>query len=319
MNGHAFQDSQRFVLAMSTKTHILQYTQTRLIYDGTLFIKCEIITDMPICFNTAHTEKRNFGSSRCASRILKISHQQLQEMPQVVAKRKKSIFLDPNRVPVALYIPNLVGYLRFIFLFAFLFYFSKSVSVKLNARRRFVFNTKPFEQEYDLAAYSLLTSLALDFIDGPLARRFDMCSQFGDLRHVVIISAITVVFPRQNSTQLFGRVNMIVNTVHCLAALIYMGKFGHYFKHSKSGRNIVMDVIESNNYWNIASVLWGCNYMAVPLIKLSYASSHGLSPTESTGFVNICDFLGMCVAASHSSCLRRCVFVCVIRRRSSSW
>ena len=222
-------------------------------------------------------------------------------MPQVVAKRKKSFFLDPNRVPVALYIPNLVGYLRFIFLFAFLFYFSKSVSVKLNARRRFVFNTKPFEQEYDLAAYSLLTSLALDFIDGPLARRFDMCSQFGDLNDHVCdhLTMIAAVYFTTDTTQLFGRVNMIVNTVHCLAALIYMGKFGHYFKHSKSGRNIVMDVIESNNYWNIASVLWGCNYMAVPLIKLSYASSHGLSPTESTGFVNICDFLGMCVAASY--------------------
>ena len=59
-------------------------------------------------------------------------------MPQVVAKRKKSIFLDPNRVPVALYIPNLVGYLRFIFLFAFLFYFSE-VIVKISIR--FAFNT----------------------------------------------------------------------------------------------------------------------------------------------------------------------------------
>ena len=173
----------------------------------------------------------------------------------------------------------------------------------VNKRSTFVsFSIKPFEQEYDLAAYSLLTSLALDFIDGPLARRFDMCSQFGDLNDHVCdhLTMIAAVYFTTDTTQWFGCVNMIVNIVHCLAAIIYMAKFGHYFKHSKSGRNIIMDVIESNNYWNIASVLWGCNYMAVPLIKLSYASSHGLSPTESTGFVNICDFLGMCVAASYT-------------------
>ena len=142
-----------------------------------------------------------------------------------------------------------------------------------------------------------------------------MCSQFGDLNDHVCdhLTMIAAVYFTTDTTQLFGRVNMIVNTVHCLAALIYMGKFGHYFKHSKSGRNIVMDVIESNNYWNIASVLWGCNYMAVPLIKLSYASSHGLSPTES----RLRKYLRLpgvrrCVVHCLAPCL--CVFIVAVRR-----
>ena len=218
--------------------------------------------------------------------------------------KKKPIFVDPNRIPVALYIPNLVGYLRFIFLFGFLYYFKNSVKSFVLFFTSFYGTNHPtqFEQEFDLAAYSLLTSLALDFIDGPLARRFDMCSQFGDLNDHICdhLTMFAAVYFTTDTNQLFGRVNMIVNTVHCLAALIYMARFGHYFKHSKSGRNFVMNIIEANNYWNVASVLWGCNYMAVPLIKLSYASSHGLSPTESTGFINICDFLGMCVAASYT-------------------
>lgn len=129
-----------------------------------------------------------------------------------------------------------------------------------------------------------------------------MCSQFGDLNdhvcdHLTMMSA--VYFTADTRTE-FGCLNLAVNAIHCVGALIYMARFGHYFKHSKTGRNIVMNMIESNNYWNICSVLWGCNYMAVPLIKLSYASSHGLSPVESSGFVDICDFLGMCVCASYT-------------------
>ena len=137
-----------------------------------------------------------------------------------------------------------------------------------------------------------------------------MCSQFGDLNDHVCdhLTMIAAVYFTTDTTQLFGRVNMIVNTVHCLAALIYMGKFGHYFKHSKSGRNIVMtDRIGTPLEHRIG--FKGLQLHGSTTDQISYASSHGLSPTESTGFVNICDFL-LCVARCTKAVSHR-VYVCV--------
>ena len=129
----SFQIHQRFVLATwLTKTHVLQYTQTPFpSTNGTphssqnAYYWYSTATASTQLFS--HRETEFFGAELALTplAILKY-HINNKEMPQVVAKRKKSIFLDPNPVPVALYIPNLVGYLRFIFLFV-LFYFSKSV------------------------------------------------------------------------------------------------------------------------------------------------------------------------------------------------
>lgn len=122
-----------------------------------------------------------------------------------------------------------------------------------------------------LAVRMLSLSLALDFIDGPLARRLGMCTQFGDLLDHVAdhITMWWLVYITTSST-----LNSLVNGLHCAVALLYMAKEGHYFKHSQGG-NAVTKLIESNNYFNMPSLLWNANTWVIPLMKLSYALEHG--------------------------------------------
>ena len=124
-------------------------------------------------------------------------------------KRKVSLVLDPNRVPVPLYLPNLIGYLRWIFLFLFLW--------------------TPYES---LGCISLLISMSLDFIDGPIARKFKMCSTFGDLNdhlcdHVTMLAAIMLT---TDTNEYFGFVNVTVNAIHCIVAFFYMISRGLLFR-----------------------------------------------------------------------------------------
>ena len=57
---------------------------------------------------------------------------------------------------------------------------------------------------------------------------------------------------------------------------------GHYFKHSERG-NIVTRTIEANNYWNMASMLYAANCILIPLVKLSFAGHHGMTPPDASG------------------------------------
>ena len=70
------------------------------------------------------------------------------------------LLLDAKRLPIALYLPNLIGYVRVISLVVALMEEDPSSSTAIRA---------------------VVLSLALDYIDGPIARRLDMCTQFGDL------------------------------------------------------------------------------------------------------------------------------------------
>ena len=54
---------------------------------------------------------------------------------------------------------------------------------------------------------------------------------------------------------------------------------GHYFKHSEKG-NVVTRAIEANNYWNLPSLLYCANYILLPMVKLSFAGTHGIQPRE---------------------------------------
>ena len=68
------------------------------------------------------------------------------------------LLLDAQRLPVALYLPNLIGYVRVVALIVALLEEDPSSSTAIRA---------------------VVLSLALDYIDGPIARRLNMCTQFG--------------------------------------------------------------------------------------------------------------------------------------------
>ena len=82
------------------------------------------------------------------------------------ARKKKAggnkpfILLDPKRMPFWLYAPNLLGYIRVATL---------------------VYAMYESDPGSSMAATCLALSLAIDYVDGPCARRFDMCTKFGDL------------------------------------------------------------------------------------------------------------------------------------------
>mmetsp|Transcript_16114 Transcript_16114/g.19975 ORF Transcript_16114/g.19975 Transcript_16114/m.19975 type:complete len:219 (-) Transcript_16114:1036-1692(-) len=181
--------------------------------------------------------------------------------------------LDPDRMPFWLYVPNLVGYLRWVCLFAAM-----------------------YAPDTHTGLWCLTASLVLDFFDGPLARRYNMCTQFGDLLdhicdHVTIVWAVYMTSSRE--------INVAVNVVHFVVTITYMAYYGHYFKHS-SRRNKIAAAIEQNNYWNIYSVLWAGNSMVIPLLKMSYALDHGISSQAETTFVTVLDMLGMLVCAAYT-------------------
>jgi len=214
--------------------------------------------------------------------------------------RRPSLVFDADRMPVWLYLPNLIGYLRWLFLFVFVYYMHVSTTTTAEESTR---ERRSTTIEY--AMWSLLISLGLDFIDGPVARRYRMCSQFGDLNdhvcdHITMFLGIAYTSIFRGPGAWFGTINILINAIHASVALFYMFLYGHYFKHSKMKGNFVTRNIETNNYWNIFSVLWAANYMIVPLVKMSYAASHGLEINAATPFLTFFDGLGMCVCAAYT-------------------
>ena len=112
--------------------------------------------------------------------------------------RKMPSFLDPNKIPFYLYLPNLMGYVRVITLLMAM--------------------CDPVSH----SAYSIIClciSLVLDFFDGPAARRLGMCTQFGDILdhvtdHVTMFYMVWITSASQ--------INLWVNGLHLVATLGYM-------------------------------------------------------------------------------------------------
>mmetsp|Transcript_15859 Transcript_15859/g.50109 ORF Transcript_15859/g.50109 Transcript_15859/m.50109 type:complete len:206 (+) Transcript_15859:28-645(+) len=183
-------------------------------------------------------------------------------------------------LPWPLYLPNLIGYVRVITMVAAML------------------ESDPGSEK---AMWLLLLSLALDYIDGPCARAFDMCTQFGDLLdhytdHVTMQWLVYVTA----SAGPFGRANLAVSTLHNGVAFAYMALRGHYFKHSERG-NIVTRTIEANNYWNMASMLYAANCILIPLVKLSFAGHHGVTPPDASApLIDVVDAVGGLVTLSYS-------------------
>ena len=76
---------------------------------------------------------------------------------QPVADKKSA---KKKKLPVVLYVPNLIGYVRVITL---------------------VMGAMAESPASNTAIWCLTISLVLDYIDGPAARYLNQCSQFGDL------------------------------------------------------------------------------------------------------------------------------------------
>jgi len=178
-------------------------------------------------------------------------------------------------VPFWLYVPNLIGYVR--------------VAALIIA----MLQSDPGSA---LAVRMLFLSLALDFIDGPLARKLNMCTQFGDLLDHVCdhVTMCYCVYITTNSN-----VNNVLNFVHMVVTLGYMAYYGHYFKHSADG-NMVTRAIEANNYFNMPALLWNANTCIIPLVKLSYSVEHGLSRFATTELLDILDVLGCAVTIGYT-------------------
>ena len=159
---------------------------------------------------------------------------------------------------------------------------------------------RAFEDDPDealLALRMLMLSLGLDYIDGPIARRLDMCTQFGDLLdhvadHVTMFWLVYITSSWQ--------INVWANALHCAVALGYMAYYGCYFKHGGQP-NWVAATIEANNYWNLASMLYCANCILLPLTKLSLAQAHGMKPFAATSpLIDLADMLGAAVTLSYS-------------------
>mmetsp|Transcript_18404 Transcript_18404/g.58801 ORF Transcript_18404/g.58801 Transcript_18404/m.58801 type:complete len:211 (+) Transcript_18404:28-660(+) len=178
-------------------------------------------------------------------------------------------------LPWPLYLPNLIGYVRVITMVAAML------------------ESDPGSEK---AMWLLLLSLALDYIDGPCARAFDMCTQFGDLldHYTDHVSMFWLVYITSTST-----INVAVNAAHAVVACGYMARCGHYFKHS-SGGNYVTRLVEENNYFNMPAMLWNANTVLIPLVKMSYHIEKGLPQKDSTLLINIFDALGGLVTLSYT-------------------
>lgn len=191
------------------------------------------------------------------------------------------LLLDPGRLPMFLWAPNLIGYVRFVALIL-------AVLAK--------------DQTSAYALRLLVLSMVLDYFDGPVARALDMCSQFGDiLDHVCDhLTMAWLVYLTSDGGTLFGAVNNGVSVLCNLGiALGYMAFTGHYFKHA-SAANAITQAVEMNNYWNMISVVWAANQIIIPVIKLSYHVDRGLGPTESTEIMMGVDALGCLVTIVYS-------------------
>lgn len=205
------------------------------------------------------------------------------------AKPRPILLLDPTRLPVVLWPPNLVGYARVALL---------------------VMGMCAEDRTGTHAIRCLLLSMALDFIDGPMARKFGMCSQFGDILdhvtdHVSMFWFIHITTPplgepcpeigpvlglTPNLMFAWMKLNWVINLLHFLGTLSYLACFGCYFKHGRG--NLVSRSFEANNYWNLQSILWSVNSWVLPLIKMSYKSSHQIHVYQTTELLFIGDVFG---------------------------
>ena len=180
-----------------------------------------------------------------------------------------------QRLPVALYIPNLIGYVRVLSL---------------------GYAAAQDDPGSNKALWGLVLSLALDYIDGPAARKFNMCTRFGDLLdhytdHITMFYLVYITSASQ--------LNVMVNALHCAVACGYMAVRGHYFKHSAGG-NAITRIVEENNYFNMPSMLWNANTVLVPFVKLSYHIEQGLPRKGTTKLIDLFDYLGLCVTLAYT-------------------
>jgi len=147
-----------------------------------------------------------------------------------------------------------------------------------------------------LSLRALVLSLALDYIDGPIARKLGMCTQFGDLLDHYTDHLTMAYLVYLTSA---WRVNVAVNALHCAVAFGYMAYHGCYFKHL--GRpNAVCAVIEANNYFNMPAMLWNGNTVIIPFVKISYMLEFGVPLKQTTELVNAFDVLGLLVTGAYS-------------------
>ena len=185
------------------------------------------------------------------------------------------LLLDSKRMPFWLYLPNLIGYVRYLTLFLAMV---------------------EEDPASDHAMKMLALSLFLDYLDGPAARRFDMCTQFGDLLdhfcdHITIMWCVHVTTA--------SAVNWWVNLVTTAATLLYMVATGHHFKHNSTS-NVVTATVEANNYFNMPSILWNANTCVVPLVKMSYHASYGIGLKDSTPLLDVVNYMGLLVTAAYT-------------------
>lgn len=187
-----------------------------------------------------------------------------------------------DRLPLLLWFPNLIGYVRVITL---------------------ILAVLAPEAASTYALWMVTISLVLDYFDGPCARHMNMCSQFGDLldHYTDHATMMWLVWCSTSYEQFgWGQINVAISAVHNGVAFVYMAVRGHYFKHSERG-NMVTRNIEANNYWNLVSVLYAWNCILLPVVKLSFAQAHGMQPAAATApLLDVADVLGACVTLSYS-------------------
>lgn len=151
------------------------------------------------------------------------------------------LLLDPARLPVILWLPNVIGYVRIATLIAAM---------------------RAADPTSEFALNMLVVSFALDYFDGPAARAFNMCSQFGDvLDHVT--DHVTMTWLVWLTSASPYNVNFCISAAANAIAILYMCFHGHYFKHSAKP-NFVQRTIEENNFWNLPSLLWAANTIIIP-------------------------------------------------------
>ena len=200
--------------------------------------------------------------------------------PTAKATAKATAKTLNHKLPLLLWPPNLIGYVRVVTL----------ILAMLDP-----------DPASSFAVWMVTSSLVLDYVDGPCARRLNMCSQFGDLLdhytdHVTMLWLVAVT----SGSGLWGQANFAISTLHNCIAFVYMAAYGHYFKHTATG-NFWTRTIEANNYWNFASILYCANCILLPLVKLSFAGSYGLrAHAVSTPLIDLSDQIGAVVTLSYS-------------------
>ena len=195
------------------------------------------------------------------------------------APPRPHLLVDPSRLPVALWAPNLLGYVRVLALVGALLCADRTSERALNC---------------------LALSFSLDLFDGMLARRLNMCSSFGDLLDHVTdhVTMAYLVWLTSASTA-----NVALSFACNGATILYMLVHGRYFKHAAQP-SAFQRTIEAGNFWNPLSVLWSANAIIIPLLKLSYNARFGIGATASTPLVDVLDALGALVGVAYTvSCL----------------